>query len=222
MLEKGQAVLQLAGKLAKVREARQYLLDARVRLIEAQSDVTGLQARNSDITERLEQKKQDIAALDRASTAVRDEAMKIKEKIQNMLDANSNEEVGPFSDMANGKTPEDLENEIGAEEARLELIHGVDPAVLRQFEKRALDIQNQTKRKEELSNKLDYVTRQIDKLMQKWEPKVDEVVSRINDAFSYNFEQINCAGEVGIHKDEDFEQWAVEIKVKFRYATPPP
>jgi hypothetical protein len=46
---------------------------------------------------------------------------------------------------------------------------------------------------------------------------VDQLISQINDAFSYNFEQISCAGEVGVHKDEDFEKWAIEIKVKFRY-----
>ena len=49
-----------------------------------------------------------------------------------------------------------------------------------------------------------------------WEPKLDQLISEINDAFSYNFQQINCAGEVGVNKDVDFDKWAIEIKVRFR------
>ena len=56
----------------------------------------------------------------------------------------------------------------------------------------------------------------ITRIRDQWEPRLDELIGKINDAFSYNFAQISCAGEVGVNKDEDFDKWAIEIKVKFR------
>ena len=44
----------------------------------------------------------------------------------------------------------------------------------------------------------------------------DALVGEISEAFAENFSKIQCAGEVGIYKDEDFEHWAIQIKVKFR------
>ena len=52
----------------------------------------------------------------------------------------------------------------------------------------------------------------------RWEPELDGVIARISEAFADNFARIHCAGEVGIYKDpDDFERWAVQIKVKFRF-----
>ena len=57
----------------------------------------------------------------------------------------------------------------------------------------------------------------IDRIRAKWEPELDQLVALISDAFFHNFAQIGCAGQVGVHKDdEDFGQWAIRIEVKFR------
>lgn len=121
-----------------------------------------------------------------------------------------------LNEVCSGKTLDDIDGDIDAKNASLEVMHRVDPQVLRQFEKRARDIQDLGRRKEELTHKLESLSGQIEELMRVWVPQVDALVARINEAFSHNFEQISCAGEVGVHKDEDFEQWAIEIKVKFR------
>ncbi len=68
-----------------------------------------------------------------------------------------------------------------------------------------------------LEHQLGEMQHGIDELRQKWEPELDRLVGKISDAFSYSFKQINCAGEVGIHKDEDFDQWSIQIQVKFRF-----
>ena len=53
--------------------------------------------------------------------------------------------------------------------------------------------------------------------MQQWEPQLDELIAKISEAFADNFSKIQCAGEVVVYKDEeDFDQWAIQIKVKFR------
>ena len=60
---------------------------------------------------------------------------------------------------------------------------------------------------------------EIKEVKEQWEPQLDELISHISDAFADNFSKIQCAGEVGVHKDEDFELWAIQIKVKFRYVS---
>ncbi|KAI0385176.1 P-loop containing nucleoside triphosphate hydrolase protein [Hypomontagnella monticulosa] len=214
IIAKARSVLQHKEQLSQVREAHQALLEAQIRLIEAQSDVRGLQERNSDIKQQLDDKKAQIAELRREEERLRQAAAGARSGVEQAVDGG--DRLQYLSGLAEDKTTEDIDNDIGAESAKLELIHGVDPAVLRQYEKRAKDIEELTVKKDGMNAKLDSYTERIGRVMGQWEPGVDEVVGKINDAFSYNFEQINCAGEVGVHKDEDFEQWAIEIKVKFR------
>ncbi|KAI1335364.1 hypothetical protein F5Y15DRAFT_420026 [Xylariaceae sp. FL0016] len=214
-LEKTRAVLQHRESLLNIRDAHQALLNVQIRLIEANSDVKGLEAQNEDIKNRLDQAKADIEALKSETDAMRKAAEKAKLKVVEAM-ARDPDRLPTLTALAEGKTPEDLQNEIAAEENKLHFVHAVDKNVLEQFKSRAQKIEDLNRKKEAYTAKLESLTRKIDELKQKWEPKVEEIISRINDAFAYNFEQISCAGEVGIHKDEDFEQWAIEIKVKFR------
>ncbi|RYP06854.1 hypothetical protein DL764_002902 [Monosporascus ibericus] len=215
VIERARSVLKHKEQLSRIRDAHQALLEAQIRLIEANSDVQALEAQNEDIKSRLDREKADISLAKTELDRLRDEAKTAQEKVQEAI-ADGHGMLEKLNELSEGKTVEDIDGDIEAKSANLGVLHRVDPQVLRQFEKRARDIQDLTRRKEELTHKLEGLSGQIEELMQRWEPKADELVSRINEAFSHNFEQISCAGEVGIHKDEDFEQWAIEIKVKFR------
>ncbi len=215
VMEKARSVLQHTEQLSRIRDAYQALLEAQIRFIEADSDVKGLEAQNEDIKIRLQEEK---AGIDRAKADIdrlRQEAKVAQDKIHEAIEEDP-AVLQRLNVVSEGKTVEDIDGDIDAKSASLEVMHRVDPQVLRQFEKRAREIQDLTRRREELAHKLETLSGQTEQLMQSWEPKVDKLVSRINEAFSHNFEQISCAGEVGVHKDEDFEQWAIEIKVKFR------
>ncbi|KAI8961789.1 P-loop containing nucleoside triphosphate hydrolase protein [Daldinia sp. FL1419] len=216
LVEKARSVLKHKEQLSRIRDAHQALLEVQIRLIEAQSDVKGLEEQNANIKEQLDEKKAEIfnakAEMDRMKAA----AVVARRKVEDAVDDGGDDRLRYLNSLVEDKTAEEVDHDIGAESTKLELIHGVDPAILRQYEKRAQDIQELTRKKEELNAKLESYVRRIGQVMELWEPGVDGVIAKINDAFSYNFEQINCAGEVGIHKDEDFEQWAIEIKVKFR------
>ncbi|KAI1080256.1 P-loop containing nucleoside triphosphate hydrolase protein [Whalleya microplaca] len=215
IIEKANMVLQHKEQLSHIRDAHQALLEAQIRLIEADSDVKGLEERNADIKQRLDHERAEVDNAKAEIARLKDEAHKVLRLVRQLLDKPDVDQEY-YKNLAAGKTVEDIDNEVAAEESKLGLIHGVDPIVLRQFEQRAKTIQDLTRQKEEKTAKLESYNRKIEHIMQQWEPRVDEVISQINDAFSYNFEKINCAGEVNIHKDEDFEQWAIEIKVKFR------
>ncbi|KAH9884871.1 hypothetical protein F4778DRAFT_762024 [Xylariomycetidae sp. FL2044] len=218
LIEKANMVLKHHEHLPSIRDAYAALLDAQIRLVEAKSDAEGLEARNSGIKERLDNEKKAINEFKDEIDRLKEEALRAKRKVEEAVasDDPQGDRLSYLTELCAGKSLEDIKDEVSAEEAKLELIHGVDPSILRQFEKRAQEIENLARRKEELNGKIDKLSREIERLMLKWEPGVDALVGKINEAFSYNFEQISCAGEVGIHKDEDFEQWCIEIKVKFR------
>ena len=50
----------------------------------------------------------------------------------------------------------------------------------------------------------------------RWLPELKKIVEQINRSFGRSFEKIGCAGEVKLHEDDDFDKFAIHIKVKFR------
>ena len=215
VVEKARLVVQHKEQLMNLRDAYHALLEAQTRHIEAASDVKGLESQNQDIRRRLQEEKDAVERVKTEIVQLREQAEAAKEKLSEAI-ADGTDILPHLREIAEGKTVEDIDADISAKKASLEVMHRVDPQVLRQFEKRARDIEELTRRREDLARRAETLGARIEDLMRVWEPGVDELVGRINDAFAHNFEQISCAGEVGIHKDEDFEQWAIEIKVKFR------
>jgi len=65
---------------------------------------------------------------------------------------------------------------------------------------------------------------QVDQAKRTWLPRLKEAVARINNAFMDNFLQIDCIGQVSLQGEEvhgnDFQNYALEIKVKFRVSEP--
>ena len=216
ILKRAAVVLQHQRATCKIRETRQAYIQARIQYIEAFSDIEGLKTRNADIVKRLEEEKLNVHLAAEEAERAKDEGKAIGEKIQQMLQGEGDEKQGLYTALAENKSPVDIRNEIEAEAAKLELIHAANPNVIREFEKRNQEI-NKIKRKMETFNeKLGQLDGELDGVMSKFEPQLDELVSSINDAFAYNFEQISCAGEVRVDKNDDFEQWAIQIMVRFR------
>ncbi|KND87361.1 Structural maintenance of chromosomes protein 5 [Tolypocladium ophioglossoides CBS 100239] len=199
----------------KIREAHQGYLEAQIWLIEACSDVQGLKDRSSSLMERLDQEKQNVQTAANEVSLAKEAGRRLGEEVKDVLaDDESKREL--FTQLSDGKTPHELDMDISAEEAKLELIHAANPNVIREFERRAQEIIRLKSKMEGFNEKLEGLNDQLGELMGKWEPQLDELVSKINDAFAYNFEQISCAGEVRVHKDDDFDLWALDIMVKFR------
>lgn len=214
VLDKAKAILDHHSQIAGIRKARQALLEATVILMEADSEVDILKAQNAETTQKLEQGKKDLNAIIQELDEQRNIAAEARTEATTVL---TDENMDELREKATDKTVEDVDQAIQVEKAKLDVIQASNPTALEEYERYAAKIQreranqgNQEARMAELNDKIHNIKSQ-------WEPSVDQLVSQINDAFSYNFEQISCAGEVGVHKDEDFDKWAIEIKVKFRY-----
>lgn len=219
VVKRAKLVLRQRAVLDKIRDAHTSLLEAKIWLIEARSDIQGLKDRSADIMQRLEQEKQNVQDAINEATRTRDTGRKLSDDVRELL-VEHEDKKDVFTQLADGKTPAEVEMEITAEEANLELIHAANPNVIREFERRATEIARLQRKMDGSNEKLHGLNAELESIMGRWEPKLDELVSQINDAFAYNFEQINCAGEIRVHKDDDFELWALDIMVKFRYVRP--
>lgn len=210
-----------------IRSRHIELLDAKVRSIEAESDVESLAARNRAVLERIDREKQCLEEVLEQMADIKRKARRVAPVAAKLLEeAKAAGTEAYFHGIPPDVTIEDREGEISAEEARLQYMHANNPNAIRQFEACKADHERLKEKVDTSSDRLEKLHRHITKIRNMWEPALDQLIAEISEAFSYNFEQIGCAGEVGIHKDEDFDQWAVQIKVKFRYVkscrfTPP-
>jgi chromosome segregation ATPase len=219
VVERAKLVLRHQEALNQIGKAHTDLIEAKIRHIEAKSDIEGLKARNSSIMEKLEQERLIVQQATEEAAQARELGRGLSEKVRDLVDENP-EKKDLYSSLAENRMSTEIEMDISAEQANLELIHAANPNVIREFEKREQEIAKLMKKMDASSGKLAKLTEQLDELMGKWEPKLDALVSKVNDAFAYNFEQISCAGEVRVEKNEDFDQWALDIMVKFRYVFP--
>ncbi|XP_025994604.1 structural maintenance of chromosomes protein 5 [Solenopsis invicta] len=93
--------------------------------------------------------------------------------------------------------------------------------ILREYEEIQTAIQNLTEFTKKKSNKIEQITKEIEKLKEKWLQPLEQLVEKINSNFSSYFFAMDCAGEVTLSHGEnvlDFDQYGLKIKVKFRDA----
>ncbi|KAF7553737.1 hypothetical protein G7046_g7010 [Stylonectria norvegica] len=216
VLKRADLTLKHKKAIERIRDAHKALITAQLMFVEAVSDIQGLKLRNADIMAQVDAEKLNVHQATEEANRTREQGRLLSQAVQELL-ATEPEKRELFSQLAQGRSSEDMVMEIDAEEAKLDLIHAANPNVVREFERRAGEIARLTKKMEAANAKLSKISGEIDELMAKWEPKLEELVSKINDAFAYNFEQISCAGEVRVHQDDDFDLWALDVMVRFRY-----
>lgn len=187
-------------------------------LIEANSDLEVLTERNRSVKTMLEVRRQEVEQIMRESQEAANIGRRLLDECQKILEGEGGEEQREFmSNQPDNQTPEDVETEIESEQARLEIIHEGNPNAMTEYENRQRTITKLRERVNKLEEKLGELSACISGIREKWEPELDALVNRISDAFSQSFNKIGCAGQVGVHKDEDFDQWAIQIQVKFRF-----
>ena len=222
ILRKSKEALKHKDQVARIRACHEELFEAEIRLIEAVNDVEDLKERNSGIVQQLAGERELAQNAETESRTFKDIARQALQKVKEISDqVRDTEDNEHFQTIPLDTTVESLENDIAAEEAKLNFIHASDPNAKRNFEEWQTKADKLKEKIVESERKLERTGHRITKVRDRWEPGLDRLIVEISDAFSYNFEQIGCAGEVSVHKDDDFDLWAIQIKVKFRYAVPP-
>ena len=184
--------------------------------IEATSDFETLEERNKFVTETLDAKKKEVDEVNEVVKETMEAAKRLRDVCHGIF-AQVDKEQEAWLKSQDDYTVEGLEAEISSEKARLELMHEGNGGVIREFEQRRRKIEGLTKTLNDYKEAKMELDQVISASQNEWEPKLDHLAQQISEAFSFNMQQINCAGEVGVWKDEDFDQWAIQIRVKFRY-----
>jgi chromosome segregation ATPase len=221
VLRKANKALDHKECVKHIKLCHEELLEAEIRLIEALSDVESLEEHNLEIVQRLAEEQRLVKEAEQqaaAAKAVAEKALVVVKAILSEVEPDSQEYL---TKLPAEMTVESLEIEIAAEESKLDYIHANNPNAIRDFEKRQQEVEKLKEKIADTEEKLERSSRKITKIRSNWEPQLDALVSEISDAFAFNFEQIGCAGEVSVHKDDDFDQWAIQIKVRFRYYLSP-
>lgn len=187
--------------------------------IEAGSELSILKERNAEVGKLLEVRKAEIKQLEhdtRTQKAICEKLMKEFTEAKKTISEEEQEFLKEWCQQ-NGNIDE-LNAEIESINGRIELLHEGNPGLIQQYERRQQEIEKLEERVNNFDAELTRLNEAISRIRGQWEPELEKLVSEISDAFSYNFAQIGCAGQVNISKDdEDFSQWAIRIEVKFRY-----
>jgi chromosome segregation ATPase len=217
VIRRAKKTLEYKEHITKFRNCHEELIEAEIRLVEAISDVASLKERHEDTVRERDIEQEKVRTIEAEAKRVKDIARKAMETCAVLMNDPANADyIEAFKNIPEGQTVEALETEIAAEESKLEFIHAGNPNAIKDYEKREIEVERLKAKIADTETNLNTISRNITKIRGKWEPELDTLIARISDAFSYNFEQIGCAGEVNVHKDDDFDQWAIQIKVKFR------
>lgn len=158
----------------------------------------------------------DISEVKSTSGTATSEAKALYDQCNKITKDLTDAETEFMNKISPGKSNADIDNDIEVETARLELLHEGNPNAIKQFEDRQAKIEVLKSKLDGQEEKLADMKRGIQELREEWEPEIDRLIAKISSAFTRSFQKIGCAGEVRVHKEDDFDKWAVQILVKFR------
>ncbi|KAL5339623.1 hypothetical protein BJX70DRAFT_363462 [Aspergillus crustosus] len=228
-IKKAETVIKYSDAVETLRTLQEEVITLTLWKIEGLSDVETLKIRNAEHSARLDVKREEVRGKTEEITAMlvvyrqaKDEGVRVARIIKQDL------ELDAFSKDIFDHTPDQLEAEIDSERARLELTHGGSATMIQEFEERERQIEKLRGKLTDFEQKLADFNYAINEVRGKWEPKLDGIIKSVSDAFSDSFARIGCAGQVSIDKageeagpdgqpsGNDFDQWSVQVHVKFR------
>ena len=215
-LKKGQQSLDYANSVEALRSMYVTLFEAEIMKIEAKSDLDQLQARHEAERSQLDEAQAAVQHHAGLTADLLAEGQRLGQLCMDTHAEDATEHELEILEEIKAMDPDELETNIQSTEARLDMTTGGNAGIIAEYEDRAKKIERDRGRLTDLDNTLQHLQSQIEEIKGQWEPKLDALVGQISEAFADNFAKIQCAGEVGVHKDEDFEQWAIQIRVKFR------
>ncbi|ORY07918.1 structural maintenance of chromosomes protein-like protein 5 [Clohesyomyces aquaticus] len=217
LLKASRLTLEYVKSVAILRQAHENLLEAQVRSTEAVSEVESLEAENADINRELETKKAIYKQLEEEKKQQSHLYNRRARKTQEDINALSDEEREIVTEFSNLPSIEELDAQTDQVNNRLLMMADGNPQAIKQYQKREQEIQALEAKLDTIIENLETTKDKIKSIRERWEPELDQLVEKISEGFSHNFQKIGCAGQVSIYKDEDeFENWSIQIQVRFR------
>ncbi|KAF1997908.1 P-loop containing nucleoside triphosphate hydrolase protein [Amniculicola lignicola CBS 123094] len=208
--------LEYTKSVVELRSIYEGVIEAEIRLAEAASEADAFKEANRQILQALQEKKSALEELKTRKSQIQSEYNTKVNQIKRLVEALSEAEQEIVTDKRHLQTVEELDALIEGIEGKLSCMAEGNPRAVQQFRDREVQINKTEKTLEKCREDLENTKAQIDEIRTQWEPEVDALVEKISEGFSHNFAQIGCAGQVGVHKDEEYENWSIQIQVRFR------
>ncbi len=203
--------------MTEFRRLHENVVDAEIRSIEAASEVRAFEKDNRMILERLQARQLQFDQLTAAKNTMKEAIKKEQKDAQDMVSSCTEEETQIMSSYKDLQSVAELDDEIQSVHARLEMMSAGDGSVVRTYENREIQIRKTHDSLEKHVAALEEAQHKIQEIKGPFEQGLDELVAKISAAFSHNFAEIGCAGEVMVYKDnDDFHAWSIQIMVRFR------
>ncbi|OOF93473.1 hypothetical protein ASPCADRAFT_173279 [Aspergillus carbonarius ITEM 5010] len=227
-IRKAEAAIEYANAVEKFQKLHEEVIKLKVRHLEGLSDLEVLKARNIEHRQTLEAKHEEMKVANQEIRDMSKSLKKMQEETRKVADLTREyPDLAELLHKVKDQTLDQLEADIDSEKARLELTHGGNSNLIKEFEERSRQIDKLRDKLSDFQKKLDDYNHAINEIRGRWEPKLDSIIKKISDAFSDSFARIGCAGQVTLDKaeepgpngepgDSDFDQWSIQIHVKFR------
>jgi len=198
---------------------------ARARKIE--DEIQEKQTATSALEQLIDQQTRDLNLAKQLMRRLKDEA----ESKAPLKDAHGNDL--PLKAELEALPPTLQEIEASIDEARSKIDSITDnPEVLRQYEKRKMEIEAIQAQLRGLSDRQNADSAALERIFVPWKAKLENTVNIVNDKFKDYMQDLGCAGEItlgkGSYTDQysqtnptdrvaySFKEWGIEIRVKFR------
>ncbi|CAN6206875.1 unnamed protein product [Urochloa humidicola] len=114
-------------------------------------------------------------------------------------------------------TVEELEAAIQDTESEANSMLFLNQNILQEYQSRQHEIESISNKLKDDKDEYERCCSEIETVKGKWLPTLQTLVSRINNTFSRNFQEMAVAGEVSLDEHGlDFDHYGILIKVKFR------
>ncbi|XP_052777305.1 structural maintenance of chromosomes protein 5-like [Mya arenaria] len=120
-------------------------------------------------------------------------------------------------------TLEEIEARISEHQVRADLTLDIDRRIIAEFHRRKGDIDRLEKEVTDKEQEKDSHQEKIEEAKARWLGPLQELIGRINKAFSHFFRKLQSVGEVELHipdNPEEYSKYGIKIKVKFRDSEP--
>ncbi|XP_063852598.1 LOW QUALITY PROTEIN: structural maintenance of chromosomes protein 5-like [Scylla paramamosain] len=116
---------------------------------------------------------------------------------------------------------EETETHLADKNAQLSCLTTASASEIREYQESQKHLARLRDSLQELQRKVNSHLLDLQEVKNRWLPHMTRLVANISDRFSDFMAQMGYAGEVGlIEKDEDFDSYGIDIKVKFRDEQP--
>eukprot|EP00742_Colponemidia_sp_Colp-10_P011821 GILJ01013198.1.p1 GENE.GILJ01013198.1~~GILJ01013198.1.p1 ORF type:complete len:1101 (+),score=222.81 GILJ01013198.1:46-3348(+) len=197
------------------RETASLLAQNGIKLKIAESSVMvrRLEEAFAEATAALDALRRRLAEVERIIREAINRAMKLKETAMKAIEGMDEEEAAKFAELPDSM--EEIDNMIHEFQAQVDALVS-NPNAVRQYNERKVQIASLQHDLAEDEGDLKTQNDRIEIVKATWLPEVRDLVQRMNRKFSQGFEMLGCAGELKLEEHDDFDNFAINVGVKFR------